>query len=492
MNILSRLSKLSLVLFPVLFSILVPSCSFGTKAGTVHPLGLIDIKEEIPGMLKARLGDIDTSSLPVSVDLSLYMPSVGDQGRLGSCVAFAAGYACKSYQEARYDWKWDVTSTDHIFSPAYIYSQTNAENSPSGGGTYFSTVFNLLVEQGCATLDYMPYDGSDYAWQTLPTKRQVVNASRYKAKSWGSITPGSVLEIKAQLASGNPVVIGIPVYPDFDNLDDENPVYDVITGTNRGGHALCVVGYDDSIGALKIINSWGTSWGLNGYGWISYNLVSSLQTSGFVMTDNLDANTSPSDSGNYTYSVTYTGIQSNYYCQVTGTAPVDSTVYNDGDTITIKPSSLSWYMPAYANPDAYDHYYALVGWSLSRFRTEPLYTAGQTLTAGVRDIVLYPVFRQIDHKVYYETIQSNAYCVVEGSAPVDDAWYCEGDEFMIPYCDLSWTMPASMNPDAVDHIWILIGWSQSPYGTAPVYTPGQWIAMGTSDMRFYPVFLQVE
>jgi hypothetical protein len=39
-----------------------------------------------------------------------------------------------------------------------------------------------------------------------------------------------------------------------------------------GGHAMCVVGYDDRKygGAFLIMNSWGPEWGQNGFAWIRY------------------------------------------------------------------------------------------------------------------------------------------------------------------------------------------------------------------------------
>jgi peptidoglycan/LPS O-acetylase OafA/YrhL len=40
-----------------------------------------------------------------------------------------------------------------------------------------------------------------------------------------------------------------------------------------GGHAAMLVGYDDKKQCFIIRNSWGTKWGLKGYGWISYKYI---------------------------------------------------------------------------------------------------------------------------------------------------------------------------------------------------------------------------
>lgn len=250
----------------------------------LHPLGLNDLYEKVPNIKKAPSMHFAYKSLPTSVDLSYKFPPVGNQGRLGSCVAFAITYAYKTYQEGL-DQKWDVSTNDHIFSPAYVYNQTHSNNSEGGGGSYFSTTFNLLKTQGCTTLNDMQYDGRPNGWKTQPTQEQRANAAKYKAKSWYTAQNGDYNAIKAHLAAGNAVVIGINVYPDFDSLSPSNPIFDDASGKSRGGHALCVVGYDDSKRAVKIINSWGTNWGFNGYGWISYDYIQSQYTPIYIMTD---------------------------------------------------------------------------------------------------------------------------------------------------------------------------------------------------------------
>ena len=265
----------------VVFGSLIPIQN--SYAATLHPTGLNHLHEKIPGIKMVENSD-SKIQLPTKVDLTSKFPKVDNQGDLGSCVAWATGYADKTYQEGQ-EWKWTLNTNSHIFSPAYIYSQIHADNSADGGGSDFSDAFNVLKTQGCTTLADMPYDGSEYAWKTTPTAKQKTNAAKYKAQSWSQLPDGNYSAIKAQLANGNPVVIGISVYSDFDNLDANNPIYDKISGKNRGGHALCVVGYDDSKRAVKIINSWGTGWGINGYGWISYDLIKSQNMEAYVMTD---------------------------------------------------------------------------------------------------------------------------------------------------------------------------------------------------------------
>jgi len=44
-------------------------------------------------------------------------------------------------------------------------------------------------------------------------------------------------------------------------------------GTQTPNHAILIIGWDDSLGengAWLIKNSWGTSWGVSGYGWVAY------------------------------------------------------------------------------------------------------------------------------------------------------------------------------------------------------------------------------
>ncbi|ADZ22787.1 C1A family cysteine protease [Clostridium acetobutylicum] len=283
MKIKTITTKLLMCTFTI-SSILLPTTAFSAQAKTkaLHPLGLRTLHENIKGMKKAPK-IFGATKLARSVDLSSRFPSVKDQGSLGSCVTFATTYA-KTYEENQ-NRNWGVNVPSHFFSPSYIYSQIHSDNSADGGGSQFSDAFNLIEEQGDTSITDMPYDGSDYGWETQPTAVQREHAAQYKATDWQQLDSGNYSEIKQELAKGTPVVIGIDVYPDFDNISPSNPVFDVISGDDRGGHALCVVGYDDSKQAVKIINSWGTNWGINGYGWISYKVLQQENSDAYVLQD---------------------------------------------------------------------------------------------------------------------------------------------------------------------------------------------------------------
>ena len=231
-------------------------------------LGLGLKRMDVQAYQSAHVIRADPVSIPSSVDLSVDAPVPGDQGLQGSCVGWAVAYALKTYHE-RIERGWPLTDDRHVMSPAFVYNQIKV---PSGG-SYLVDAFILLVNEGVSSLAQMPYDPHDDRSQ--PSARARAEASNYKIADWGTVLRNThqvfVQEIKRHLAAGTPVVIGIPVHPDFDSLSESNPVYDDDSGAQRGGHAVVIVGYDDRRSAFKIANSWGTDWGIGGYGWIDYD-----------------------------------------------------------------------------------------------------------------------------------------------------------------------------------------------------------------------------
>ncbi|MGE5416235.1 MAG: Ser-Thr-rich GPI-anchored membrane family protein [Acidobacteriota bacterium] len=247
------------------------------EAPVVHPLGAMPTAPSVLQMhMRASISGLVMASAPPppSIDWSSNMPPVGDQGQQGSCTAWAVGYAQKTFLE-RKEHNWSTTTTNHQFSPAYLYNQINGGNDY---GAYIGDAFNVVSQQGCDTLDDMPYSQFDY--RTQPTAAQRQRAAMFKNSGWSTLGivwgNADLNTIKNALVRG-PIVAGTSVFwgTGWDYRGDIAKADGTPYGL-AGYHAICLVGYDDSyptrdgVGAFKFINSWGTGWGHAGYGWISY------------------------------------------------------------------------------------------------------------------------------------------------------------------------------------------------------------------------------
>lgn len=233
----------------------------------------LQVKLSVP---EFSISNLSTYSIEM-VDYTNDFPNPGNQGKQGSCTAWAVGYAAKSYL-VNIGKKWGVKS--YQFSPSFIYNQIN--NGVDEGSSIYDAM-QLVINQGVCLLSDMPYNQNDFT--TQPTQSQKDLANQYRSLSMRRIADGNVNDMKTVLKTGIPIVIGIPVYPDFDNLKESNPIYDTVSGESRGNHAICLIGYDDNKNAFKFINSWGTSKGLKGYGYISYSLIEAFETTGWVLYD---------------------------------------------------------------------------------------------------------------------------------------------------------------------------------------------------------------
>jgi C1A family cysteine protease len=68
------------------------------------------------------------------------------------------------------------------------------------------------------------------------------------------------------------------LYKGFESLEVKKsgimPIPDRKHEELLGGHAVMAVGYDDLRKAVLVRNSWGPGWGIRGYFWMPYKLIS--------------------------------------------------------------------------------------------------------------------------------------------------------------------------------------------------------------------------
>jgi C1A family cysteine protease len=78
-------------------------------------------------------------------------------------------------------------------------------------------------------------------------------------------------DVKTALAGGNVVSIGFVVYSSFEDIGSDGVMSMPAKGEQvLGGHAVCVVGYDDQKQSLIVRNSWGAGWADHGYFYMPY------------------------------------------------------------------------------------------------------------------------------------------------------------------------------------------------------------------------------
>ncbi len=217
------------------------------------------------------------NSMPSRVSLRQHTPKCLNQGRQGSCVGWAAAYGARTILHSRQTGK-DPNS--HTFSPSYVYNQIAFEGCQ---GTYLHYAMETLQKQGA--LPFSEFDYNEGSCRLQPTNSEKTSAAEFRIRGYERLSLGAsnykvdINAIRQNLAAGAPVVIGMMVGQSFTQgmMGKQlwRPSQSDLRGTSRlGGHAMCVIGYDDTAlngkGAFEIMNSWGERWGENGIAYVSY------------------------------------------------------------------------------------------------------------------------------------------------------------------------------------------------------------------------------
>jgi hypothetical protein len=219
--------------------------------------------------------DSTKDPLPEAANLQKFAPSVGDQGHQGSCVAWSSAYAARTIEEAA---RTGQDPNSLRFSPSFLYNQIGLDNCD---GSYIERAMDFMTKSGSVPYNEFPYNDQDCARQ--PDQQLLEEGRQYKMRGFVRLTPGdrnNVIDlhaIKENISQGAPVVIGMQVGGSYMQpmmgQDVWNPTDEDKSMMGFGGHAQCVVGYDDRKygGAFLLMNSWGSAWGNNGFAWVRYH-----------------------------------------------------------------------------------------------------------------------------------------------------------------------------------------------------------------------------
>lgn len=161
------------------------------------------------------------------------------------------------------------------------YASRKIENTINeDSGATIRDAIKAGVTYGVGDESLYPYDISKFTQN--PPQSVWTAALSHKVTSYHSITDGDITTMKSVLASGFLVGFGFVVYDYMMSADMAKNAFLSLPKSGeqqQGGHAVALVGYDDSKKAFLVRNSWGVNWGLAGYFWISYDYIKSTQLS---------------------------------------------------------------------------------------------------------------------------------------------------------------------------------------------------------------------
>jgi C1A family cysteine protease len=192
---------------------------------------------------------------PVSVDWTQknVVNPVRDQGQCGSCWAFATTANAESV--------WAIYTGELVdLSEQYLVDCATGLgyfNQGCNGGEPDSA-FKFMIENGVCDEDAYPYTATDTTCKMCPIE--------FTFAGCNDVASNNQIDLRSAVAK-NPVVVAIEADTRYFQFYSTGILTDEIKcGTNLD-HAVEIVGYGEENGIKywKVRNSWGETWGLDGY-----------------------------------------------------------------------------------------------------------------------------------------------------------------------------------------------------------------------------------
>lgn len=184
---------------------------------------------------------------------------IRDQQQCGSCWAFGATEAFSDRIAIKSDGKTDV-----ILSPEDLVSCDTNDYGCNGG--YMDMAWEYLQNTGAASDACFPYTAGSGV--EAPCASKCVDGSemkRFKCAPNSIVQSQGVEQIKSEIFTHGPVEAAFTVYTDFFNY--QSGIYTPTSTDVAGGHAIKLLGFGSENGQdyWLAANSWGPSWGMQGF-----------------------------------------------------------------------------------------------------------------------------------------------------------------------------------------------------------------------------------
>lgn len=268
----------------------LPLLSFVITLNLTFAQGLIFDSTSYSNLPKWEQEDLGyASALPSRISYAKYTPFVGNQGPVGTCVGWAVAYGQLTTQQ---NLRMGISNVDirswRAMDPHFVYAFIrNLNDQWCEQGTRLSDAMEVLTNFGCKPKYWEPFISCN---SSLVTDDFVIAvAAPYRISKWVPLEMDAepVKGVKEALAAQYIVAVGMNLTESFQS---GQTVYSGKWSPKYGekfigGHAMCVVGYDDYKygGAFQILNSYGPEFGDNGFIWITYPDFAKTMNQAFII-----------------------------------------------------------------------------------------------------------------------------------------------------------------------------------------------------------------
>jgi cathepsin L len=208
------------------------------------------------------LGLSNVNQLPDSIDWRTqgYVTEVKDQGQCGSCWAFSATGSL----EGQYFKKEKKLIN---FSEQQLVDCSGDQGNMGCNGGLMDYAFEYLKTNGAENQTAYPYTAQDGTCMYKPAEG-VVNTTGFI-----DVTSGSEGDLQQAVGTIGPVSVAIDASQNSFQFYKGGVYDEPACSSSQLDHGVLAVGYSADSGKDYWIvkNSWGTSWGMQGYIWMSRN-----------------------------------------------------------------------------------------------------------------------------------------------------------------------------------------------------------------------------